>query len=157
MRCDFGGVVAMHGSSKEHRSSIIAGIAQWWRNWRGNRAGVAELRDFSPDEVRRLALEIGVNPEDIRPLAGKWPESADLLTRRMATLQLDPLAIARSQPAVSNDLRKLCSLCMSKGQCEHDLAGGAINSNWQEYCPNTSTLKALSAQRAAHTANEKKQ
>jgi hypothetical protein len=155
MCCDFEGVAAMHESSTEHRSSIVTGIAQWWRNWRGNRAGMAELKDFSPDELRRLALEIGVNPEDMRPLAGKWPESADLLARRMAALQLDPLEVARSQPAVSNDLKKLCSFCMSKGECAHDFASGAPNSKWEEYCPNTSTLKALSAERAVHADNEK--
>ena len=143
--------MAMPESSKEHHSSFVAAIAQWWRNWRGNRAAVAELSDHSSEELRQLASDIGVNLEDIRPLAGKWPDSADLLTRRMATLQLDPVAIAQSQPAVSNDLRKLCSLCVAKGRCAHDFARGANNSNWQEYCPNTATLKALSAHRAART------
>jgi uncharacterized protein YjiS (DUF1127 family) len=143
--------MAMQESSKPERSSFFAAVSRWWRDWRGNRAAVAELSDHSPEELRRLASDIGVSPEDVRPLAGKWPDSADLLARRMAALQLDPLEIAQWQPAVSNDLRKLCSLCISKGRCEHDFATGADNSKWQEYCPNTATLKALSAQRARQT------
>lgn len=147
----------MQSSSKGQYPDFVATIAQWWRNWWGNRAGMAELGSCSPDELQRLARDVGVNPQELRSLAGKWPESADLLTRRMAALQLDPLAIARSQPAVSNDLKKLCSLCVSKGQCTHDLAGGAINSDWRKYCPNTTTLMALSKQRTAQATNGKKQ
>lgn len=143
--------MAMQVSSRQIRPSIAAAIAQWWRSWRGNRAGAAELRDFGPEELRRLASDIGVAPEDVRPLAGKWPDSADLLTRRMTALQLDPTVIAQLHPAVSNDLKRLCSLCVSKGRCEHDLVSGATDSNWQEYCPNTTTLKALNAEHSAPT------
>ena len=63
-------------------------------------------------------MDIGSILQELRPLAGKWPESANLLSRRMAALQLDPSEIARSQPAVSNDLKRLCSLCVSKGRCD---------------------------------------
>ena len=145
----------MHESSKEQGSSFIAAIVRGWRNLWGNRAGRAELRDFSREELQHLAMDAGVNPQELRSLAGRWPEAADLLTRRMAALQLDPLGIARAQPAVMNDLKKLCSLCASKKRCMHDFADGATNSDWQEYCPNTSTLKALSAQRATSAANGK--
>ena len=147
----------MHDSSNGQHLSFIAAIGNWWRNWWGNRAGRAELENCSPDELQRLARDVGVSLEELRPLAGKWPDSANLLARRMAALQLDPSEIARSQPAVANDLRKLCSLCVSKGRCMHDLASAANDSNWQEYCPNKSTLMALSEQRAAEATNEKKQ
>jgi hypothetical protein len=118
---------------------------------------MAELGNCSPDELQRLARDVGVSSEELVPLAGKWPDSANLLARRMAALQLDPSEIASSQPAVANDLRRLCSLCVSKGRCTHDFASGANNSNWQEYCPNKTTLTALSEQRAAEAANGKKQ
>jgi len=147
----------MQDSSIGQLSSLISDVAQWWRNWWGNRAGMSELDKLDREEMKHIARDVGTSTEELQALAGKWPDSADLLARRMATLQLDPLGIARSQPAVSNDLKKLCSLCMSKGECTHDLDNGAINSNWQEYCPNTSTLKALSVQRAAQVASEKKQ
>ena len=145
----------MQSSSKGQYPSFVATIARWWRNLWGNRAGMAELRDCSPDELRRLASDVGVNTRDLRSLAGKWPDAADLLTRRMATLQLNPLEIERSLPAVSNDLKKLCSFCVSKGQCMHDLADGATNADWQEYCPNTTTLIALSAERDAQATKGK--
>jgi len=147
----------MQSSSIGQDPTLVAKIARWWRNWWGNRAGVAELDNFDRNELKHISRDIGASTEELRALAGKWPESADLLTRRMAALQLDPLATARSQPAVSNDLKKLCSLCVSKGRCEHDLAEGAINSDWREYCPNATTLTALSAQRTVQETNGKKQ
>jgi hypothetical protein len=143
----------MKNSFAGQQSSVFAAVSQWWRNWMGNRAGVAELENYSPQELQRMAQEVGVNPQELRVLAGKWPESADLLSRRMAALDLDAGQIARSQPCVSNDLRKLCSLCVSKGRCEHDLAGDPNNPVWREYCPNTTTLTALTTQCAAQTMN----
>lgn len=155
MRGDFGGVFTMHESSKEQLRSVFFDIARWWRNLWGNSAGRAELSKFSPQELRQIALDSGVSPGDLRSLAGKWPNSADLLTRRMATFQLDPLTIARSQPAVSNDLNRLCSLCTSKGRCEHDLDWDRSNPKWREYCPNESTLSALSDHKTSTPINER--
>jgi hypothetical protein len=133
----------MQNLSAGHQSSFFSAIANWWRQWMGNRAGRAELENYDRRELQRLAQEIGADPQQLRALAGKWPESADLLARRMAALQLDAAEIARSQAGVSNDLNKLCSLCVSKGRCERDLAGDPNNPVWREYCPNMTTLTAL--------------
>jgi len=145
----------MDNSSNEQRPSLFSAIAKRWRNWWGNRAGRSELDTLDRSEMNRIARDVGASSEELQALAGKWPDSADLLIRRMGSLQLDPLAVARSQPAVSNDLKKLCSLCVSKGECAHDLDTSAADSHWEEYCPNTTTLKALSAQRAAEAAKQK--
>jgi hypothetical protein len=150
--CGLGGI-AMKNSFASRQSSVFDAVFQWWRNWTRNRASLAELRNFNPQELQRMAQEVGVNPQELRVLAGKWPESADLLSRRMAALDLDAAQIARSQPCVSNDLRKLCSFCVSKGRCERDLAGDPNNSVWREYCPNTTTLTALGARNPAQAKN----
>jgi uncharacterized protein YjiS (DUF1127 family) len=122
-------------------------MARWWKNWRGNGAGRAELDRLDPREVANIARDIGASSSELRALAGKWPDSADLLTRRMAALHLDPFDIAGSQPAVSRDLNKLCSLCGEKRQCEYDLDRGALDPRWLRYCPNSQILMALIAGR----------
>jgi uncharacterized protein YjiS (DUF1127 family) len=137
----------MRDSPKEQFSSLFSDVSRWWRNLWGNRAGVDQLNEFSPHELHQLASDIGVSPQDLRPLAGKWPDAADLLMRRMAALQLDPSAIERLQPAVANDLKRTCSLCLSKGQCEHDLDWDRANPKWRKYCPNEATLDGLSNQK----------
>jgi uncharacterized protein YjiS (DUF1127 family) len=139
----------MQNSSAEQRSAFFATIAKWWRNWTGNRAGVAELKAFDHQELQRMAQDVGVNPRELRVLAGKWPESADLLSRRLSALELDASEIERLQSCVSNDLKKLCSLCVSKGRCDYDLDTHPNNSVWRDYCPNATTLMALTTQRSA--------
>ena len=141
----------MATSSTTPRRSLIAAVARWWRNWNGNRVSSAELDNLGPDELKHIACDAGVDTQELRALAGKWPESADLLAQRMKALHLDPEEIAHTQPGVSNDLKKLCSLCDAKRRCEHDLTGGAVNPIWRHYCPNVTTLMALNAERTVRS------
>jgi hypothetical protein len=145
MCCDFGGVIAMQELSESQDHTFVSGIARWWKEQVGNWAGRAELEDFDPDELRRVAMEVGLNARELCSMAGKWPDSSNQLLRRMAVLELDVTEIARSQPGVSNDLKKLCSFCVSKRRCDHDLAANEGNPEWREYCPNVGTLAALIA------------
>jgi hypothetical protein len=135
----------MNSLQSELRSSFGSAVARWWRNWTGNRAGLSDLNQFYPDSIDRIASEVGVNASEMRTLAGKWPDSADLLSRRMASLHLDPQHLNRTEPAVTNDLKRLCSLCAAKRRCENDLDTKAVDPVWRQYCPNTTTLTALIA------------
>ena len=130
-------------------------LAPWLRNWVGNRSGRFELNRLGQQELRNVAHDAGVSSGELRALAGKWPDSADLLKRRMSALHIDPVELAKNEPAVSRDLNKLCSLCADKRQCKRDLDAGSVNSRWRRYCPNTSTLMALlhPREREAHTGN----
>jgi uncharacterized protein YjiS (DUF1127 family) len=118
-------------------------LARWWKNWVGNRAGRAELDRLDTRDVESIARDVGSSTDDLRALAGKWPDSADLLTRRLATLHLNPTEVARTEPVLSRDMSRLCSLCGEKRQCEHDLDRGAVDPRWRRYCPNSQTLMAL--------------
>jgi hypothetical protein len=123
--------------------SIFVQLSRTWRNWRSNSASLAELHNLSPHDLANVAREVGASTDELRTLAGKWPDSANLLARRMAALQIDPLALRKSYPAVSRDLQKTCSLCKEKARCEHDLDSGGIPSYWQKYCANSTTLMAI--------------
>ncbi len=144
-------------NSQERRTQVRRSrLTRWWKNWTGNRAGRAELDNLGSQELGNIARDVGASPHELRALAGKWPDSADLLTRRMATLHLDPGEIARSQPTVSSDLTKLCSLCRDKNRCEHDLNSGTTSPRWQRYCPNSATLAALVAERSPDRSDKNK-
>jgi hypothetical protein len=151
---DLGGEIAMQNASAGKRPQFFALVAGWWRTWRGNPAGRAELDNCSPQELGRIAQEVGASADELRVLAGKWPESAAMLSRRLQALALDPLEIERSQRGVSNDLKKLCSLCASKGRCDFDLDTFPSHTGWREYCPNAMTLTALAAQHGAPGKND---
>jgi hypothetical protein len=122
-------------------------VARWWRGWKAARADVASLDRCGADETERMAHDIGVSAPELRALAGKWPDSADLLNRRLAGLALDPTTIRRIEPQVLTDLQRVCTMCRSKRKCEHDLAVDVRDPVWREYCPNVVTLDALGAER----------
>jgi hypothetical protein len=122
-------------------------VARWWRGWKAARADMASLDRCGADETERMAHDIGVSVPELRALAGKWPDSADLLNRRLAALALDPATIKRIEPQVLTDLQRVCTMCRSKRKCEHDMAGDADDPVWRQYCPNVVTLDALSEER----------
>jgi uncharacterized protein YjiS (DUF1127 family) len=125
------------------RETALGTIARWWRGWMARRSAVAELDSFDTRDVTQLAHDVGVSPSDLRTLAGRWPDSADLLRRRMAAVGLDEQEIVRSAPQVLRDLDRVCSECADKSRCRHDLDDNGGNPAWRDYCPNVSTLDAL--------------
>jgi hypothetical protein len=126
---------------------LRAKAVQWWRNWCHSLAARAELRNLEPQQAQAIARDVGVSRSDLSALAGKWPDSADLLTRRTTALGIDPAALTRSYPAVARDLSKTCSLCEAKRQCRSDLAAAPVNPRVHDYCPNSDTLTALAPKR----------
>jgi hypothetical protein len=128
--------------------AFIRRIVRWWRNWTVTGAALDDLRRIGPEEVERLAQDIGLTGSDLRTLAGKWPDSSELLSRRLAALKFDEHELARDKPEVLRDLQRVCTLCASKGRCEHDFAYRPSDPTWQAYCPNSQTLAALNAERA---------
>ena len=129
------------------RPTPLSRIGRWWAGWRRHWAARSELAQCGPAELERLARDAGVSKDELRVLAGKWPDSASQLTRRVAALGLDAAEISRSEPRTMRDLQRVCSLCASKRRCEHDLARDPSDPAWREYCANEGTLDALEANR----------
>jgi|SRR6266545_678718 len=123
-------------------------VARWWRNWMTTRANMASLDCCGAEEAGRIAHDVGVTASELRALAGKWPDSAKLLNRRLAALALDPAEIGRTERRVLSDLQRVCTMCANGRECEHDLARNPSDPVWREYCPNVMTLDALGAERA---------
>ena len=118
-------------------------VVRWWRNWKSTRSNIAQLEQCGPDEVNRIAHDTGLASHELRALAGKWPDSADLLNHRLHALGLDTTAVSGAAPHVLRDLQRTCSMCDSKGTCARDLARDERDPRWQTYCPNVATLDAV--------------
>jgi hypothetical protein len=95
-----------------------------------------------------MAHDLGMTRSELSVLAGKWPESADLLSQR-----LEQVNLAGVEPEVLRDLERVCTLCGSKRKCEYDLTIHPSSSAWTEYCPNAPTISALMAERSARRMN----
>jgi hypothetical protein len=133
----------LYTPTADHHDGLISLLGQRWRAWKEQRDNLAGLESCGRGEVARIAHDLSLSPGELRSLANKGPDSADLVYRRMADLGLDRDAIARSEARTFWDLQKNCSLCESKGRCRHDFARGAETSAWHAYCPNDDTLSAL--------------
>jgi hypothetical protein len=127
----------------------LEAIARRWRNRRNACDTVAALNYCGADATELLAYDIGAPSSELRALAGRWPATPLLLSRRLAAIGLDEAAIGEHQPAVLRDLQRVCSLCSSTGDCEHDLARNLSDPVWHVYCPNETTLEALATERAS--------
>jgi len=92
-----------------------------------------------------MAKDIGVSPSELRKLATLGPDSADLLLRRMAALDLDRKEVSQTEPRTFQDLQRVCTMCDHHRRCRRDLARDSADPAWQDYCPNAATLMALNA------------
>ena len=72
----------------------------------------------------------------------------DLLLIRMESLGLDLGEVRRSAASTFCKLADSCVNCECKERCERDLAyasAGMVTPDWENYCPNATSLKAMSA------------
>jgi hypothetical protein len=128
----------------DERPGLFGRFGRWLREWSRTRTRLAELETCGPAEVEHMARDLGMSRGELSVLAGKWPDSADLLSRR-----LEQVNLARVEPQVLRDLERVCTLCGSKRKCEYDLTVHPAIYAWTEYCPNAPTINALMAERSA--------
>jgi hypothetical protein len=127
------------------QKSLTKAVSQWWREWIRRGSARFELKCCGEEEVERMAKDIGVSPSELRRLANLGPDSADLLLRRMAALDLDRNEVSRTESRTFQDLQRVCTMCNHHRRCRGDLARDADDPAWHDYCPNASTLMALNA------------
>jgi hypothetical protein len=140
---------------QSQHQSFLGAIGTWWHNLLKTRDTLAEVEALGNSELSRVARDLNLNGPELRTLAGKWPDSADLLSQRLAVLQFDEPAIVRSEPAVLRDMERVCSTCSEKPHCAHDIDVNPTSVGWRTYCPNVETLDALEAERTSRRLDRK--
>jgi hypothetical protein len=128
--------------------ALLETIGTWWRNFMHSRAAVAEIDQLDGPEQWRVAHDVGLNAPQLRVMAGKWPDAADLLSQRLAAMEIDEATVARDEPAVLRDMQRVCSMCAEKPHCGHDIDRDPSDPEWRQYCPNVETIEALDNERA---------
>jgi hypothetical protein len=96
------------------------------------------------ERVGKSAYSGKVQRRELHKFASVGPQSADLLLRRMAVLDLDEKEVSEIAPQALRELQRTCTLCANKRLCARDLARDAgSNPAWED--PNAATLMALNA------------
>ena len=107
--------------------------------------GQDDLSQCDPQEIENIARDIGLSvPELARAVAGSNGSTAEL-TRLLGALAVDARALSTAEPAVMQDLSRLCANCGDKRRCNHDLKVGVAAETYHDYCPNAYTIEALVA------------
>jgi hypothetical protein len=68
---------------------LLRKLTRWWRGWRQRRTAISELGCCGRAEREHIARDLAVGAPELSTLAGRWPDSADLLNRRMQQVKLD--------------------------------------------------------------------
>jgi hypothetical protein len=128
--------------------AALGAIADWVTSYRNVVGFTNEFDMCGPDEVMRMAKDIGVTPSQLQELARKGADSANLLKRMLVALHVDPKVIADMDPLVMREMKWLCLTCSDKRHCEHKLAKGTAAEDYQKYCPNAVSIDELLNQKS---------
>jgi hypothetical protein len=123
--------------------AALKAIADWVTSYRKAIGFNNEFGMCGPDEVMRMAKDIGVTPSQLQYLVRKGPDSANLLKRMLVALHVDPKIIADMDPLVMREMQWLCIACNNKKRCEHELAKGTATKHFHEFCPNAMSIDEL--------------
>jgi len=119
---------------------LLAAFAEWYRTWR-SAPHSSELANCAPDEVARIAHDVGLTAAELRKLERNGADPL-LLPRMLEALKIDATELARTEPAAYRDLQRVCALCDAKRRCASELAAGDAPQTFESFCPNALTLKA---------------
>ena len=96
-----------------------------------------------PDEVVRVAKEIGLTPSELRDLASEGPGTVNLLKDMLVALHVDPKILADTDPLIRRELQWLCLTCNNKKRCKQELANETAPDHFREFCPNAVSFDEL--------------
>jgi hypothetical protein len=123
--------------------TLLARVRDWWR-------AQNELAGINPDELARVAGDLGMSAGALKGLVARGPDAANLLYERMRALGISRADVDSAANAVMRDLQRTCACCNEKGTCEKDLSKRPDDPGWKDYCPNAVTLESL-AQLKGHS------
>ena len=125
------------GQAKETRGSgLLTRLADWWSTR-------SELSALPPEDVQRIAADVGIGSDDLRALSAQGSGAADLLYQRLAEMGLSRADVERLAPGLMRDLEVSCSCCGHKDQCRKELALEPQAPGWMTYCANMTALLSV--------------
>jgi hypothetical protein len=130
-------------SSNPLVETALKAIADWVSNYRKAIGFNNEFGMCGPDEVMRMARDIGVTPSQLHELVSQGPGAANLLKTMLVALHVDPKVLADLDPLIMRELQWLCITCSNKKRCKHELTKGTATENFRDFCPNAVSLDEL--------------
>jgi hypothetical protein len=127
-------------------TGLVDGMRQRWRRALSRRRAINELATCPPDELKRIASDVGLSGDDLCQLCRHDFGPSHLLPQRLRLLGVDPEFVMRAEPTTYRDLVRVCALCQASRRCARDLARGDVQAGMDGYCLNSPTIDALTVQ-----------
>jgi hypothetical protein len=124
------------GSALTAVHDLLSRLRDWWRRH-------GELDTMDPEELGRIARDLGMTGPEFKDLAARGPDAAHLLHERMHVVGLTEVDVERVALGLMRDMERTCACCGKKGVCEKDLAARSDDPSWGGYCPNAVALTAV--------------
>src|SRR5215470_12006514 len=96
----------------ERALGLVDRLRRGWQRSMNRRRAVNELAASPPSEIRRLACDVGLSSDDLRP--------SELLPRRLELAGIDPEAVRHTEPTTLRDLARVCASCQASRRCARD-------------------------------------
>ena len=87
-------------------------------NWLEHRREVREMRELEPNQFTGIARELGITPDDLDTFVSRGPQAVDELPKLLRALGIDETALARNQPLVLRDMKRVCAACQQKASVQ---------------------------------------
>jgi uncharacterized protein YjiS (DUF1127 family) len=123
--------------------ATLARLRDKWQRVRRNRRSMAELAACTPNDLHRIAQDVGLSESDLRSLSCSHPGPSELMPLRLQQLGLDPAFVQNARTATYRDLERVCAACKAWRRCARDLAEGDVQAGMNSYCLNAPTIDAL--------------
>jgi len=120
-------------------STVLDLVADWYKRRQSHKGS---LDNLPAAEVAKIARDMGVSTADLRAL-DRLADKPLLLGRMLEQLHIDAEKLSRTEPEIFRDLQRVCAMCDVKKYCGRDLEAGKAAENFEDYCPNAFTLKAV--------------
>jgi uncharacterized protein YjiS (DUF1127 family) len=134
------GVIAMTVQSEPY--PVVQMLIERFADWLKHRRELNEIRQMNRTDFNRIANDLKLSPDDLDELV-RHGQGADQLPRLLENLGLNEDDLVRAAPLMVRDMQRVCALCRHKAQCDHELIAGTADENYQDYCPNASTIEGL--------------
>ena len=107
---------------------------------RDRMAAIREVNALAPGERARILEEAGMTYEEF-VAAMKTPFiSEDLNARALQAVGTDPAEFRSHYAERSRRMQRLCTICIARSRCRHDLDAGVFEQQYRHYCSNAESL-----------------
>jgi len=124
-------------------SNAFAKLRNRWARALSTHRALAELAACPPQELDRIAADIGLSPGELRRSTSCHLGPSELMPRRLRALGLDPEFVRHAEPELFRDLGRVCANCTAWRRCKRDLARGDVQAGMSAYCLNSATIDLL--------------